>query len=116
MAQTEVRIADARAAASAFVALSKFTGSAKVPADLSEFTMRLQRVSGRARPLATALGRYVESKGLEGLRAALDVSGCSAGSPAEPARSDSDAAALASHIEFTELDRDAMTFAASGLY
>ena len=116
MAQPEMRIVDARSAASAFVALGKLTGSAKLPADRAELATRLQRVTGRARPLATALGRYVETNGIDALRSALNDDGAATLKADERVRSDSNAAAVVSRIDFEELDRTAVVFAASGLY
>ena len=115
MSQPEMRIADAQAAASAFAALGKFTGSTKIPSDRAEFAMRLQRATGRARPLAAALGRYVETNGIDALLFALDSSPSTADTK-EQVRSDSEAAAVVSRIDFEGLDRTALIFAASGLY
>ena len=117
MQQLEMRIADARAAASAFAALGRLTGSARIPSDQAEFSIRIQRATGRARPLAAALGRYVEVNGFDALQSAL-----SEGAAADQANSkekglpDSDAAAVISRVDFEELDRTALIFAASGLY
>lgn len=113
MAVHEMKIADACAAAHAFVALGKITGPSRIPSDKADFVKRLQRTSGRGRPLAAALERYVEANGVDGLRVALEDRGVT---QAKRERTDSDAAAIASKVDFEELDRSGMIFAAAGFY
>ena len=117
MQHAEIRIADTNAAVSAFNALSRLFGSAKLPADQSAFSAQLSRMNGRARPIAAALNKYVETHGFDAFRSALDKG--RVGTVRESAsaqRADAEAAATVSVINFDELDRTAMTFAASGLY
>ena len=116
MLHAEVRISDATAAVSAFGALSRLSGSAKIPSDQREFTQRISRISGRARNLAVALNKYVETHGFDAFRSALEVDRSVMGTSAEFKRTDAEAAATVSIINFEELERTAMTFAASGLY
>jgi hypothetical protein len=115
MSHAEIRIGDANAAVSAFGALSRLSGSTRIPADRSEFSARLSRMNGRGRPLAAALNRYVEMHGFDAFRSALDKD---RGVPASANvhRADAEAAATVSILNFDELDRRAMTFASSGLY
>lgn len=116
MSQAEIRIADARAAASAFGALSRLSGLTKLPSDQTEFSTRLSRVTGRGQPLAAALLTYVEAHGFDAFHSAF-VSGRGATTQAAPARSvEAEAAATVSTIDFEALDRSARIFAASGLY
>ncbi len=116
MPHAEIRIADANAAVSAFGALSRLSGLTKIPADQSEFTVRLSRMNGRARALAAALDKYVETHGFDVFRSALDNDRSGVPAAAEVRRADAEAAAMVSVINFDELDRTAMTFASSGLY
>ncbi len=116
MPHAEIRIGDANAAVSAFGALSRLSGSTKIPADRSEFSARLSRMNGRARPLAAALNRYVEMHGFDAFRSALDKDRGGVPASADVQRADAEAAATVSILNFDELDRKAMTFASSGLY
>jgi hypothetical protein len=118
MIQTGIRISDERAAASAFWSLSKLSGSSRVPSDQDELSSRLSRVTGRRRPLAVALGAYVQSHGFAKLHGALveDRGEPARAIPSEPHRFDAEAAATASSINFDGADPAAIIFASSGLY
>jgi hypothetical protein len=116
MLHAEIKIGDAIAAASAFGTLSRSSGPAKIPDDQSELTARLSRVGGRARPLAAALNKYIETHGFDAFRTALENGRGGVPASADVRRADADAAATVSIINFDELDHRAMTFASSGLY
>lgn len=116
MPNAEIRIIDANAAVSAFGALSRLSGMAMLPADQSEFSSRLSRMNGRARPLAEALNRYVEKNGFDAFRSAFGKNGAAIVAPLDVQRQDAEAAAMGCAINFDALDRTALTFAASGLY
>jgi hypothetical protein len=117
MCQAEVRIGDVHAAVSAYGVLSRLAGTSKFPVDPSEFSVRLSRISGRARPLAVALNSYIERHGFDSFRVAVDTHGIGIkAAPASKKLSDAEAAATASVMNFDELDRTALTFSAAGLY
>jgi hypothetical protein len=116
MPHAEIRISDANAAVSAFGALSKLSGMTRLPADQSEFSSRLSRMSGRARPLAVALNRYVEKNGFDTFCSAFGKDRGTTVPCVDVQRRDAEAAATVSVINFDALDRTAITFAASGLY
>lgn len=116
MSYAEIRIGDVNAAMSAFGALTKLSGMAKFSVDQAEFSARLSRMSGRARPLAVALNRYVETHGFDDFRTALGKERGQVRASGDALQIDAEAAATASNMNFDELDRTAMTFAASGLY
>lgn len=116
MSHVEVRIADARAAASALVAFGKLSGRAGIPADQSELEARLSRATGRARPLAVALSHFIETHGFEALQLQLSCRVPVGAERTSFTRGDAEAAASANAIKFEALDSAAMNFAASGLY
>jgi hypothetical protein len=116
MAQVEIRIADARAAASTFAALGRLSGGAGLPLDQSEFSARLARATGRAKPLAIALAKFVEVSGFAALHEAIGQRAPAASETSAKAFDDAQAAAMVSAIDFDGIDRTAIKFASSGLY
>jgi hypothetical protein len=116
MSQPEMRIADASAAASAFAAFARLSGASKLPSDPEELSAKLSRATGRARPLAIALGKFVENHGFDALQSAIGERPKAAREAKDIALDDAQAAATLSAISFEALDRTAMMFASSGLY
>ena len=72
--QLQVQIRDAQSAANAYAAMARFGAPTKLPANVAELTLQLNRVSGRGREVAKALQEYVDSKGFELLAEAMNQS------------------------------------------
>ena len=131
MRQAEVRIRDGQSAANAYAIMAKLGAPAKLPADVVELTLQLQRMSGRGRELAVALQAFVDAKGFDTLVEAVErnrtnrtpsvqsnaVSPRAAGGWSDvAARADAEAAATPGSLSFAEPHGTALMFAPSGLY